>query len=342
MSRVRNPQTQTQECVNSPTDSPTVYPIVSPTLSNANIDCETYENNESLESSNNETEQYPSNNETEQHSSQVDQIKEEPVRYELRPRTNRDIGVRNTAYLRDLLVEISLVDPIVVEDSCVWELAKNGTFSIGDTRRLIDANILPTLMPPTSWDKTLPRKINILYGEWLWIGYLIDGTSQLGACIFLRFHVLYAMVMWNALLIFSLIVTSLRSSWQAPKQKSHRLYIIVAVSFWLIWRLCNSVVFCPHPLRKSHMFDNIRSSSFSGLSYRSRMSCNWVDWLKAPLLIEFEAISKDLEVHLVDDLIDRLVSCLAASTEIPSGNGMEIDNSGLTFGIHPFYIEKRF
>nr|GEW32688.1 putative ribonuclease H-like domain-containing protein [Tanacetum cinerariifolium] len=43
MSKVRNPQTQTQECVNSPTDSSTV----SPTLSDANIDCETYENNKS-------------------------------------------------------------------------------------------------------------------------------------------------------------------------------------------------------------------------------------------------------------------------------------------------------
>nr|GEX45573.1 putative reverse transcriptase, RNA-dependent DNA polymerase [Tanacetum cinerariifolium] len=87
MSKVRN--TQTQECVNSPTDSLTVYPTVLPTLSDANIDCETYENNESPESSNNETEQHPSNNETEHHSSQVDQIKEEPVRYELPPRTNR-------------------------------------------------------------------------------------------------------------------------------------------------------------------------------------------------------------------------------------------------------------
>nr|GFD00323.1 putative reverse transcriptase, RNA-dependent DNA polymerase [Tanacetum cinerariifolium] len=33
----------------------------------------------------------PSNNETEQHSSQVDQIEEEPVRYELPLRTNRDV-----------------------------------------------------------------------------------------------------------------------------------------------------------------------------------------------------------------------------------------------------------
>nr|GEX00745.1 putative copia-type protein [Tanacetum cinerariifolium] len=89
MSKVRNTQTQTQKCVNYPIDSPTVYPTISPTLSDANIDCETYENNESHESSNNDTEQHPSNNETEHHSSQVDQIKEEPVRYELPQRTNR-------------------------------------------------------------------------------------------------------------------------------------------------------------------------------------------------------------------------------------------------------------
>ncbi|GJS26592.1 putative RNA-directed DNA polymerase, eukaryota, reverse transcriptase zinc-binding domain protein [Tanacetum coccineum] len=30
-----------------------------------------------------------------------------------------------------------------------------------DTRRLIDVKILPTLVPLTSWDKTLPRKVNI-------------------------------------------------------------------------------------------------------------------------------------------------------------------------------------
>ncbi|GJX93850.1 hypothetical protein Tco_0348436 [Tanacetum coccineum] len=32
----------------------------------------------------------------------------------------------------------------------------------------------------------------------------------------------------------------------------------------------------------------------------------------------------------------------SASIEIPSGNGMDINNSNLTFGIHPFYIEKRY
>ncbi|GJS66564.1 putative RNA-directed DNA polymerase, eukaryota, reverse transcriptase zinc-binding domain protein [Tanacetum coccineum] len=75
--------------------------------------------------------------------------------------SRKDIGVRNKAYLRELLLEISLVDIIVEKDSCVWDMAINGIFSVGDTRRLIDVKILPTLVPPTSWDKILPRKVNI-------------------------------------------------------------------------------------------------------------------------------------------------------------------------------------
>ncbi|GJS77998.1 putative RNA-directed DNA polymerase, eukaryota, reverse transcriptase zinc-binding domain protein [Tanacetum coccineum] len=55
--------------------------------------------------------------------------------------SREDIGVRNKAYLRELLMEISLVDIIVEEDSCVWDMAIDGIFSVGDTRRLIDAKI---------------------------------------------------------------------------------------------------------------------------------------------------------------------------------------------------------
>nr|GEZ06156.1 reverse transcriptase domain, reverse transcriptase zinc-binding domain protein [Tanacetum cinerariifolium] len=56
-----------------------------------------------------------------------------------------DISVRNKAYLKDLLLEISLVDPNVEEDSCVWEMANDGTFLVWDTRRLINSKILPSL-----------------------------------------------------------------------------------------------------------------------------------------------------------------------------------------------------
>ncbi|GJV72549.1 hypothetical protein Tco_1492544 [Tanacetum coccineum] len=79
-----------------------------------------------------------------------------------------NIGVRNTAYLRDLLTEISLIDINVDGDSCVWSIAKDGIFTVGATRCIIDSMLLPSLVPPTSWYKVLPHKVNFF----LWILYL--------------------------------------------------------------------------------------------------------------------------------------------------------------------------
>ena len=63
------------------------------------------------------------------------------------------------------------------------------------------------------------------------------------------------------------------------------MYIIIASSLWWIWRYRNSITFCPHSMGKSDIFENIRSSSFSWLHHRGHMSCNWVEWLKNPLLL---------------------------------------------------------
>ncbi|GKD57249.1 RNA-directed DNA polymerase, eukaryota [Tanacetum coccineum] len=209
-------------------------------------------------------------------------------------------------------MEISLVDIIMEEDSYVWDMAIDGIFSVGDTRRLIDAKILPTLVSLTSCDKTLPRKVNIfiwrlaldrlphrlnLSARGMYIASIAcpscNGNVEFSSHIF--FDCDFAKEIWRLIRSwcdFPLptftsygLWKSWFTSWQAPKQNSHRLYIIVMASFWWIWRFRNSVIFCPHRLRKSDMFDNIRSSSFSWLSYRGRMSCSWVDWLKAPLLI---------------------------------------------------------
>ncbi|GKE84901.1 RNA-directed DNA polymerase, eukaryota [Tanacetum coccineum] len=57
--------------------------------------------------------------------------------------------------------DICDADLNVEEDTCVWSLAKDGSFWVGETRRLIDAKFLPSLSSPTSWDKVLPRKVNI-------------------------------------------------------------------------------------------------------------------------------------------------------------------------------------
>lgn len=46
-------------------------------------------------------------------------------------------------------------------DTCIWSLADDGMFSVGATRRFIDARLLPSLVPSTTWEKMLPRKVNI-------------------------------------------------------------------------------------------------------------------------------------------------------------------------------------
>ncbi|GJZ15101.1 RNA-directed DNA polymerase, eukaryota [Tanacetum coccineum] len=75
--------------------------------------------------------------------------------------SREDIGVRNTAYLMDMLLEISQVDLNAIDDHYVWTMAKDGIFSVEESRRIIDSKLLPSLVPYTSWDKTLPHKVNI-------------------------------------------------------------------------------------------------------------------------------------------------------------------------------------
>nr|GEV59694.1 reverse transcriptase domain, reverse transcriptase zinc-binding domain protein [Tanacetum cinerariifolium] len=72
-----------------------------------------------------------------------------------------DLGVRNSAYLRDTLNEISQIDIIFDKDACVSSLSNDGVFSVGATRMHIDNLLLPSLDPTTTWDKTAPRKVNI-------------------------------------------------------------------------------------------------------------------------------------------------------------------------------------
>ncbi|GKC43336.1 protein FAR1-related sequence 5 [Tanacetum coccineum] len=72
-------------------------------------------------------------------------------------RTN--LGVRNLAYLCDMLNEIGQLNIDVNEDTCTWSLGPNGTFTVKDARYRIDQNIIPTLAHATTWDKSIPRKL---------------------------------------------------------------------------------------------------------------------------------------------------------------------------------------
>ncbi|GKD45707.1 RNA-directed DNA polymerase, eukaryota, reverse transcriptase zinc-binding domain protein [Tanacetum coccineum] len=72
-----------------------------------------------------------------------------------------NLGVRNLAYFRDMLNEIGQVNIEVSEDTCVWSLGPKGTFTVKDAHNIIDQKTLPSLAPSTTWDKTIPRKVNI-------------------------------------------------------------------------------------------------------------------------------------------------------------------------------------
>ncbi|GJQ98224.1 RNA-directed DNA polymerase, eukaryota, partial [Tanacetum coccineum] len=72
-----------------------------------------------------------------------------------------NIGIRNSSYHNNLLEEISHIEVRDNADKCFWSLDPNGSFSVVDLRRLIDDHTLTSLGIKTTWDKSLPRKVNI-------------------------------------------------------------------------------------------------------------------------------------------------------------------------------------
>ncbi|GKE89060.1 hypothetical protein Tco_1566535, partial [Tanacetum coccineum] len=74
---------------------------------------------------------------------------------------SKRLRARNSASRNNLLLEISQIEVREDKDKCMWSLVHNGVFSIGALHRLIDDRILPSLDTKTTWDKSLPRKVNI-------------------------------------------------------------------------------------------------------------------------------------------------------------------------------------
>ncbi|GKC88895.1 RNA-directed DNA polymerase, eukaryota [Tanacetum coccineum] len=71
------------------------------------------------------------------------------------------LGVQNFTHLNHMLAEISQIEVSEDMDKCTWSLAQDGMFSVGALRHLIDDHTLPSLDTKTTWDKSLPRKVNI-------------------------------------------------------------------------------------------------------------------------------------------------------------------------------------
>ncbi|GJU74227.1 putative RNA-directed DNA polymerase, eukaryota, reverse transcriptase zinc-binding domain protein [Tanacetum coccineum] len=225
-------------------------------------------------------------------------------------RTN--LGVRNLAYLCDMLNEIGQLNIDVNEDTCTWSLGRNGTFTVKDARYRIDQNILPTLAHTTTWDKSIPRKVNVF----MWrlsldrLPHRLNLSSRgmdipaiscpsCNANVESANHVFFecdiATDMWKLVFRWCDIPLFQASSWDsfndwiiswhASKEKKHRFYVITTSVLWWLWRYRNSVTFSSQPLRKSDLFDNVRFSSFSWLHNRDHMKLSWNDWLMYPLSI---------------------------------------------------------
>ncbi|GJY53364.1 RNA-directed DNA polymerase, eukaryota, reverse transcriptase zinc-binding domain protein [Tanacetum coccineum] len=223
-------------------------------------------------------------------------------------RTN--IGVRNLAFFRDMLNEIGQLNIVASEDTCVWNLGPNGTFTVKDARNIINQKTLPSL-PSTSWDKIIPRKVNIF----MWrlsldrlphrlnlslrgMDILAISCSSCNANVESANHIFFECIiasdLWKLVyrwceipFVQALSFEAFKdwlSSWHAPKEKKHRLFIISTSVLWWLWRFQNSVTFNSQPLRKRDIFDYVRSTLFSWLHNRGNLILSWTDWLKSPLM----------------------------------------------------------
>ncbi|GJS33717.1 RNA-directed DNA polymerase, eukaryota [Tanacetum coccineum] len=197
-------------------------------------------------------------------------------------------------------------------DTCTWSLGPNGTFTVKDARYRIDQNILPTLAHATTWDKSIPRKVNVF----MWrlsldrLPHRLNLSSRgmdipaiscpsCNANVESANHVFFecdiATDMWKLVFRWCDIPLFQASSWDsfndwiiswhASKEKKHRFYVITTSVLWWLWRYRNSITFNSQPLRKSDLFDNVRFSSFSWLHNRDHMKLSWNDWLMYPLSI---------------------------------------------------------
>ncbi|GKB46795.1 RNA-directed DNA polymerase, eukaryota, reverse transcriptase zinc-binding domain protein [Tanacetum coccineum] len=71
------------------------------------------------------------------------------------------LGARNSTHLNHMLADISQIEVREGPNKCIWSTAHDGMFFVGALRRLIDDHMLPSLVTKMTWDKTLPRKVNI-------------------------------------------------------------------------------------------------------------------------------------------------------------------------------------
>ncbi|GJX34610.1 RNA-directed DNA polymerase, eukaryota, reverse transcriptase zinc-binding domain protein [Tanacetum coccineum] len=210
------------------------------------------------------------------------------------------IGERHTL----IKVVLGSIEINEVEDTCVWSLGTDGTFSIKVARCIIDSKILPYLASSAVWDKNIHQKVNIFIWRLILdslphklnlssrsvdihaISYpSCNGNVESSNHIFFECNI--TKDIWMLIRKWCDIsfppFTSYENwkcwftSWQVVKEKSRRLSVIFSSCLRWLWRYRNRVTFRSHPMRKSDIFDSIRLFSYSWLHHRGHMICIWID-----------------------------------------------------------------
>ncbi|GJV67471.1 putative RNA-directed DNA polymerase, eukaryota, reverse transcriptase zinc-binding domain protein [Tanacetum coccineum] len=208
-------------------------------------------------------------------------------------------GARLSAYLNDIINEISLIEFSLERDMCYWPIANDGMFSVSSTRKHIDSCFLPALDIPTKWNKIVPRKVNIF----MW-RFMIDrlphrfnlssrgidistiGCPSCNGNVETSNHIFFdcavANDIWSNVRNWCVVTFPSCSSfdhwkvwfdsWHASKENKWRLSTIFAATLWWIWKFRNSIIFGQHLIKRNDVYDYIRSSTFSWLHHRGRRS----------------------------------------------------------------------
>ncbi|GKD03865.1 RNA-directed DNA polymerase, eukaryota [Tanacetum coccineum] len=167
-----------------------------------------------------------------------------------------------SCFFRDMLNEIGQLNIVARENTCVWNLGPNGTFTVKDARNIIDQKTLPFL-PSNSWDKIIPRKVNIficrlsldrlphrLNLSFRGMDITTISCSFCNANVESANHILFECIIasdlwklvyrWCEILFVQALSFEAFKHWlsscHAPKEKKHTLFIISISVLWWLWR----------------------------------------------------------------------------------------------------------
>ncbi|GJT17180.1 RNA-directed DNA polymerase, eukaryota, reverse transcriptase zinc-binding domain protein [Tanacetum coccineum] len=211
-----------------------------------------------------------------------------------------------------LLLLISNTSSVIlpnISDRWSWLLDPSGDFSVKSTREFIDDSMLPKTDVPTRWVKSIPIKINIfawrvsldklptrlnLSLRGLDIPSIIcplcsiavESTSHLLFSCQLARQLMIKVVHWWELEYQDFHSYEDWLLWFKNLRVSKRLKDVFEgvcyISWWVIWKFRNQVLFGINFPRLDLLFDDIVRLSFHWCSSRCSSNFDWNTWMKNP------------------------------------------------------------